>query len=269
MKKIKWILIIITIALVSYVLLYWLQEVWAHRNIGNAMEYQQIELSENFEYETFFLQTGLGKTAINKLIEKNEFDTILNIQEKFWEKPDVVCKSIFGLYSKVDKVDRNKTPEIVDLQPGDILITLSTHSAGWHHGHAGLVLDENYVLECVKWGEESEIVKVSHWRTYSNYVVMRVKNASSEEAEMVAKYAKENLCGVPYRLSVGVLSGKLLDRKNKMFGTHCGHCVWYAWKMFGYDLDSDGGRIVTPYDVMMSKEVEIVQVYGMNPKIFM
>ena len=46
-------------------------------------------------------------------------------------------------------------------------------------------------------------------------------------------------------------------------GTHCAHLVWYAYQQFGYDLDSDGGIIVTPRDLYESTNLEIVQIYGM------
>jgi hypothetical protein len=40
--------------------------------------------------------------------------------------------------------------------------------------------------------------------------------------------------------------------------------VWYAWQVFGYDLDSDGGRLVTVEDIWESDLLEIVQVYGFS-----
>ena len=52
--------------------------------------------------------------------------------------------------------------------------------------------------------------------------------------------------------------------ENPLQGTHCAHLVWYAYKQFGYDLDSDGGRIVTPRDLYESPMLEIVQIYGME-----
>lgn len=268
-KACKIISIALVVAFVLYFLLYWLQNVWAHRNGLFRLDYRRVTLNQEVDYETVFLQTGLGKNLAKKLMEDNEFDKILDIQEKFWGKSTLICKPVFGLFSRVDKVSKEKTPDILDLQPGDILLTLSTHSAGWHHGHVGLVLDDKRVLECVKWGKTSEIVKVGHWQTYSNYAVLRVKEASAKLRQKVATYTEDNLCGVPYRLSVGVVGKKFPNIQNKTFGTHCGHCVWYAWKQFGYDLDSDGGRIVTPYDLLQSEHLEIVQIYGMNPRDFL
>lgn len=45
-------------------------------------------------------------------------------------------------------------------------------------------------------------------------------------------------------------------------GTQCAHLVWYAYKQVGIDLDSDGGIFVTPYDILNSPYLEVVQSYG-------
>lgn len=255
--------------LVLYFLLYFLQTFWAHRDGEFSPDYSRVTLNENSDYETIFRQTGLGKSAVDKLLRENEFQTILDMQDIFWESQEIVCKPVFGLFARVDKINTKNVPLLVDLQPGDILLTLSTHSAGWHHGHVGIVLDEKSVLECVKWGQESEIVKVGHWKTYSNCAILRVKGVTKELQQQVVTYAKENLCGVPYRLTVGLFGEKSPDVNGKIFGTHCGHCVWYAWEQFGYDLDSDGGKIVTPYDLLQSEQLEVVQIYGMDPRDFL
>ncbi len=47
-------------------------------------------------------------------------------------------------------------------------------------------------------------------------------------------------------------------------GTHCAHLVWYAYKQFGYNVDSDGGFITTPRDLYNSDLWEVIQVYGME-----
>ena len=53
------------------------------------------------------------------------------------------------------------------------------------------------------------------------------------------------------------------DEWDDIEGTHCAHLVWYAYNRFGYDVDSDGGVIVTPRDIFESPVWEVVQVYGM------
>ena len=36
-------------------------------------------------------------------------------------------------------------------------------------------------------------------------------------------------------------------------------------KKFGFDLDSNGGWLVKPQDMALSKHVEVVQTFGFNP----
>ena len=43
---------------------------------------------------------------------------------------------------------------------------------------------------------------------------------------------------------------------------------WYAWARQGFDLDSDGGRLVTVADLAASPLLELVQVRGMDPALF-
>lgn len=179
---------------------------------------------------------------------------------------DVMCVSVLGWFTKSDRVDEKDSEPIRDLQPGDILLSLSTHSMGWRHGHAGLVVDSDSVLECRVLGKNSDIVNVKEWQRYSNYIVLRVKNVTDEEQEAVVSYAKEYLTDIPYRLTAGLFGEKAPDCLEKDFGLQCAYLVWYAWQEFGYDLDSDGGKLVTVDDILNSKIVEVIQVYGIDLK---
>ena len=40
--------------------------------------------------------------------------------------------------------------------------------------------------------------------------------------------------------------------------------TWYG-TLIGYDLDSDGGFVVTPDDLYHSDLLELVQIYGIPP----
>ena len=177
---------------------------------------------------------------------------------------NVTCVPLFGWLIMEDRVPKEDGTVFIDLQPGDILLTLSTHSFGWRHGHVGLALDSNSVLECITWGEDSRIVSIEHWSTYSSCAVLRVKNVTKEVQQKVVAYAKENLCGVPYRLSAGLLGEKNMEIDAKGFGMQCAYMVWYAWNHFGYDLDSDGGQLVTVNDLLNSDYLEVIQSYGMD-----
>lgn len=252
----------------SFLFFYLLQTSIAHRNGYFQPEYPRVTLNEESDYSTLFLQTGLGKAAVDKLLEKGDFQTILNVQNAFFSKDTVTCIPVIGWFTKSDRVSKQDSAPLVDLQPGDILLSLSTHSLGWNHGHAGLVLNETSVLECTSWGKNSEIKGVEHWRNYSNYVVLRVQGVTKEMQNRVVSFAKENMCDVPYRLTAGFFGEKALSTENQAFGLQCAYLVWYAWQEFGYDLDSDGGRLVTMQDILESQQLEIVQIYGINPLEF-
>lgn len=267
-KRKKKITIALTIPLVLFLCLYFLQTYWAHRDGTFVPDYPRIVLDIESDYETFFLQTGLGKAAVDKLIANHDFETIKEIQKRFFAEPEVECKATFGLFTRHDKIASNIAPSFVDVQPGDIILTLSTHSCGWRHGHAGLVLDDESVLECMTLGKDSAIAGIKHWQTYSQFAVLRVKGVTPEQQQDVVAYAKEYLCGVPYRLSAGIIGKKDLEPDDNWFGLQCAYLVWNAWNKFGYDLDSDGGRLVTSHDLMYSDQLEIVQIYGMDPREF-
>lgn len=177
---------------------------------------------------------------------------------------NIKCVPLLGWFTREDRLTEGSM-ELLDLQPGDILITLATHSMGWRHGHAGLVVDEETVLECVSIGQKSALVKIECWETYANIAVLRVKEASIETKEKVVSYAMEKLRNVPYHLSSGFVGEKAPETDEVYFGLHCSYLVWYAWNHFGYDLDSDGGRLVTSHDLLRSKRLEVIQSYGMEP----
>ncbi len=150
------------------------------------------------------------------------------------------------------------------LEDGDILITFNSHFLGWRNGHAAIVTDAEagLVLEALALGKDSAVLSLKGWRDCPSFAVLRLAGVSAEQRKMVAKYAEEVLSGVPYRLTAGMWES---IETMRLSGTHCAHLVWYAYKQFGYDLDSDGGILVTPRDLYDSPLLELVQVYGMEP----
>lgn len=254
----------LVILLGLYVVNVVLQTIWAHRIEYIVPEYDRISITEETDRETLFLQTGLGESAIDKLIAQDEFDVALGLQDAIFEPIEAECESLFDWITREDRRGVDARIVLVDLQPGDILLTFSTHSVGWRHGHAGLVLDETSVLESVSIGEVSAIVSPKHWSTYSNFVVLRVKEIDGALQKEVAAYARKHLVGVSYRLLSGWIGEKAPGTDDPWFSAHCSYLIWYAWNQFGYDLDSDGGRLVTCDDILNSDLLEVVQVYGLD-----
>lgn len=261
---------IATICFIAFLLLanYGIQRFWAHRKGYFIPSYEKVQLTESSDYETIFLQTGLGRSAVEKLLTEDQFQLILDVQNQFFESKAVSCSPLLGWFTREDRLQETKGPKLVDLQPGDIILTLSTHSIGWRHGHAALVIDENTTLESAVLGSDSMKGSIWWWRDYSNYVVLRIKDVTPEQQEEVVAYALEHLYGVPYRLTSGFIGPKAPEPDTPFFGLHCSYLVWYAWNHFGYDTDSDGGRLVTCYDLLHSDQFEIVQMYGMDPREF-
>ena len=156
---------------------------------------------------------------------------------------------------------------LAPLQAGDIILTFSTHTFGWRHGHAGLVVSPELgvTVEAVVMGSDSAQMDAQHWRTYSNFMVLRVKDAGDRERRDVARYALDHLDGIPYSLLAGIFGAKAPD-DDRSLTAQCAYLPWYAWQSAGVDLDSDGGRIVTVLDLAESPLLEAVQVYGIDPR---
>lgn len=138
-----------------------------------------------------------------------------------------------------------------NLEDGDILVTDSTYCFFYRHGHAALVVDADrgITLESYGIGTKSRLSGVSEWCRYPHVLVLR-PILPKEIRSAVARYAMEELIGLPYRLSTGMIGDK--DMNEEYWGTQCAHLVWIAYKKFGYDIDGDRGWLVTPADFVQS-----------------
>lgn len=214
------------------------------------------------DYRVLYLQTGLSPYSISILRETGREKTILAAQDAFFAEPDVCCTPNSPI-SCEEHTDFS-TP-LLALEDGDILITPCSHTYGWRNGHAALVIDaeRGLTLESVVLGQDSCVQRVSKWETYPAVLVLRLRGVSAEQRAEIAAAARERLCGVPYGLTVGLLSDK--HPAGEPHSTHCAHLVWEAYRTFGYDLDSTGGWVVTPRDLANSSLLEVKQVYGLPP----
>lgn len=228
------------------------------------------------DYDLLLCQTGLGKGAINLLKAQGEtgIQQILQYQAWFFAPRRIQCAPMLGWFTREDIMTDEagapfNAPPIMAALPGDLIVSLSTHSFGWKHGHAGLVIDANTTLESRVLGQNSEVSSINSWCQFANYAVLRVKNAPPQQKQAVADYGMEALHDIPYRLTAGVFRQKAMPQESPFFGLQCGYLVWYAWQHFGVDLDADGGRIVTPLDICQSEQLEVVQMYGFDPAVFL
>lgn len=224
------------------------------------------------DYKELFYQTGLGKTAVDEILtEENSQAKFLRFQENFFRKNNLLCEKIAITTSQESIVTPDNKPMYgFDLAPyknGYVLITKATHSFGWRHGHAAIVTDaaNNETLEAVILGSNTQLQNINKWRVYPSFIMLKLKDASSEELEKIAQFAKNNLLDVPYGLTVGLTSIKNPHAEN-IKTTQCSHLVWYPFMQHGYDVDYDGTWLVSPKDIANSDLFEVVQIYGVDPK---
>lgn len=268
-------LIFITISTVIVLLL-------SHHNTEASChfkpDYEKADLSlilnkkelTNKDYSLLFYQTGLSPSAVDSILgsEEDSLGTFLTFQRKFFEPVEVDCHSN-SILSKEERIDHDKAI-LAPYQDGDIIITNASHVLIYRNGHAGLIADADagQTIEAAVMGSDSSLHDISDWRTYPNFAVLRLKGENKTLAKQVCETANEKLCGIPYRLTSGLFTAPPCDT-SPVTGTQCAHLVWSAYYLNGIDLDSDGGRIVTPYDILKSSSLELVQIYGMNPSNFM
>ena len=219
-------------------------------------------------------RAGALSEELRSLGEAGE-QQILDTQAAFFAKTATDCGSLGPTTREDHVVDENGNIiygcPMAPMEDGDVFLAFSTHTLGWRHGHAGLVVDaaRGITLEAVLIGSDSATANASHWACYSNFIHLRLKDITPQEQQAIADYAMEHLNGIPYHLTSGVLSReKAPDPDSPGFGAQCAYLVWYALYQAGYDTDSDGGRIVTVGDLAESPLFEIVQVYGLDPRSF-
>lgn len=291
MEKRRWktsVLLGLAIVLVSGILMIaltgFLQIGWSHRQPHFTPETPKVDLTSLLQkpaltqrdYDLLFHQTGLSPTAVDTLLADGETgrQTILEVQEGFFNAPEPQCISLIGGRFTCQDLLRDAKGEpfygvpLAPLQPGDILLSFSTHTLGWRHGHAGLMIDpsRSAVLEAVQLGVHSYLAHVRHWRTYSNFMVLRVKEATDQQRQQVADFANRVLNDVPYSLLPGLVTPKDHPVEEGP-GAHCAYLPWYAWNHAQVDLDANGGRIVTVEDLARSPKLEVVQVFGIDPSL--
>lgn len=230
----------------------------AERKSLEFISHKQPDMLTKSEFELIFEQTGLGKAAVMKLTDLNRLEYYQNCYYSETEYIRIANSAVSS-----EEYVENPTVTLDFIEKGDILITHSSSVFSWRNGHAAIVIDakEGKTLEAVVIGQNTCIQNIEKWRHYPNFLVLRLKDADSRTRSAIADTAAELLCDKPYRLLTGVFSKKYPDREN-IAGTQCAHLVWLACAYHGYDIDSDGGLIVTPKDISESDLLETVQSFG-------
>lgn len=246
----------------------------AHQNPQYAMVniegILEKEVLDEQDYEVIRQQTGLSATATMYLYGQNRQEELFLLQEAYFKGVSVWCFHNTPITKEERIIDEEgniqKGMPIPYVENGDILLTYCSHFLGWRNGHAGIVVDseKRLVAEAQVLGKPAVITSLDKWEKYPSFAVLRIEGMEKEVREQVAWYAVDHLVGVSYHLTAGIRERLLGEtQEGSPSGTQCAHLVWYAYRHFGVDLDSDGGLIVTPDDIMNSPEVTIIQRYGM------
>lgn len=282
-KRKRRIAIFVVVLFLIVALWLFLQHVSPHFHTPFVPAYPSVDLTDVLskpvlneeDYQLLFSQTGLGKPAIDDLLALDDAGKaqILDTQTAFLNHPGEAPCAPLGITTREHRfLDENGylryMVPLAPLKNGDVVVTLSTHTAGWSHGHAGLVVDaeRGVTLESVVLGSLSSQMNVNHWRSYSTLAVLRPK-ADDEARQKVVQLALDKLDNIPYSLVSGAF-GEKFQPLDGAHSAHCGYLPWHAWMAAGLDLDSDGGRIAAPEDLLHSPNVEVVQVFGFDPSDF-
>ncbi len=218
------------------------------------------ELS-NEDYEILYYQTGLSNLAIDQmLLSEDGKEQILKMQTCFFRDYEIDDDNfaIFSHYYEIEGIY-----PIAPLQNGDIIVSSSTEFSWWTMGHCAMVVDaeKGIVVEVNGYGDTSSYASLNSIRSRGNFMVLR-PNIDKKVVDAVVKYTTNNLLGIKYDATIGVLSRKYND---EIKYSQCAHIFWYAFYKFGYDIDSNGGTIVTPQNIANSQYFDVVQVSGFDP----
>ena len=227
-------------------------------------DYEYFEVKETDSAYTIFKGTGLSPWASRELIESGNFDTIKRLNKLYFKKPKYKKNYIAYPITAEERNETQYTP-LAPLKDGDILVTFSTHTLSWRHGHLGLVTDaqNGIILEHMAIGQTSCFGRAKRWGNYPAFAVLR--HPEEKVAKAAAEYAKDNLLDISYNILAGVFK-KDKSHMEKIDCSHCSHIVWQAYKAVGADIDRDGGILVTPKDVALCKDLKVVQIFGFDTK---
>ena len=239
----------------------------AHNTARTVPNYPRQDLSDvlakeewsDEDYDLIYRQTGLTRAYFEGLDARPDEEFILRCQnDLFFEGEYEHDADTFGT---AHDYFPDEYFAMVELEPGDVLISASVHTMGWKNGHAALVVGGSSVLQAFGVGTVSDIVSPSWFRRAANFMVLRPKLEKSE-TDRVVSWALKNMNGVEYSLFTGIFSPK--DQTDDPRDTQCAHLVWQAYYACGYDIDSTGGPVVSPKNIANSDLFEVIQVNGFD-----
>lgn len=267
LKRVGIIVFAVVFALAVVFAFFMICDAVAHNTARTVPNYPRQDLSDvlvkeewsDEDYDLIYRQTGLTRAYFEGLDARPDEEFILRCQnDLFFEGEYEHDADTFGT---AHDYFPDEYFAMVELEPGDVLISASVHTMGWKNGHAALVVGGSSVLQAFGVGTVSDIVSPSWFRRAANFMVLRPKLEKSE-TDRVVSWALENMNGVEYSLFTGIFSPK--DQTDDPRDTQCAHLVWQAYYACGYDIDSTGGPVVSPKNIANSDLFEVIQVNGFD-----
>lgn len=212
------------------------------------------------DYELLYRQTGLTRLGVDGLLRAERASQILNIQDDFFATDAIVASNMPFFVTSFDRASGHY--EYPELQNGDIICAFSTYFSFAMLGHCAIVVDAELGMLAETTGYDSPFnyVHATEFFTNSTYALLRPACDAETKARAV-KFATEEMLGTEYDILAGIFEPKAPEELRK---THCSHAVWYAYMQAGLDLDSNGGKIVTPRDILRSDKLELVSSRGLD-----
>lgn len=128
---------------------------------------------------------------------------------------------------------------------GYVFVTGDASTYGFEHGHAGIGTNvTGSVIEANK-GYEVKIYKdrvAGYWSKH-NSSIMGVRNASSTNYNTAYVFANSKI-GLPSN------------------GLYCSELVFLAWQKAGFNLNGQGGMIVSPESLYVDADTYTIIKYG-------
>lgn len=174
----------------------------AHNTARTVPNYPRQDLSavlakeewSDEDYDLIYRQTGLTRAYFEGLDARPDEEFILRCQnDLFFEGEYEHDADTFGT---AHDYFPDEYFAMVELEPGDVLISASVHTMGWKNGHAALVVGGSSVLQAFGVGTVSDIVSPSWFRRAANFMVLRPKLEKRDGQGCKLGTQKYERCGI-------------------------------------------------------------------------
>lgn len=217
-------------------------------------------------FNSTIVSIALISSMLNFGVAKAKID-----MNKFLESDKLAVQKIEKTYTsriKRDKIwlDRDPLAYIIRERgssrvglPGDVLVSLDSASLSMIIGHAAIVShSSDTTIESFKGnysplGIDGVQYYTNVWHNKKGAFWLRAKRASSSLNTGAVNYAS-NQVGKPYNMN-------FFD-KERTDSFYCSQLVWQSWFAVGIDIDSNGGGVVSPSDIVNSDNLYMVERVG-------